>query len=261
MSVLEAPVDEFERKFNLLKGRQTEPLDAVSAEKSLKINKEFKFLKEKKKGKDSGKLSMIWKRIGRFHSEHDKFRLKDLKFCLIDELQKSDVGTLESELRKLREKKIEKEMEIKRIMNNEGVEKFRTSKIKILESEINKLLENNPEPDVEELREKKIKVIDLEVKKMLEEKRKELESEILELRNIPKEKEKIIEEIVKDRLEEGGFYTDLPEDQYEDQMAEHGVDEAISSVMEGHPGLLIRGLKCQSLSNTNNSRNSENCHA
>ena len=53
-------------------------------------------------------------------------------------------------------------------------------------------------------------------------------------------------DIVKNLLKDGGFYSkhSKERDQYLSEKAEQRVDEAISLMMMGHPGLLIRGLKC-----------------
>ena len=75
-------VDNFEVKLeNLLKKRAIQHLDEASKEEVLIANKKFKF--HEKNHSDT------WKSILRFHSEHGRFRLKDLKFHLIDELEEN----------------------------------------------------------------------------------------------------------------------------------------------------------------------------
>ena len=53
------------------------------------------------------------------------------------------------------------------------------------------------------------------------------------------------EEIVKSLLEGGGCYVKPSmENKYIADSSEHKVDEAITRIMSGSPGLLLRGLKC-----------------
>mgnify|MGYP002050342127 CR=1 FL=1 len=78
---------------------------------------------------------------------------------------------------------------------------------------------------------------------------KELQFQILKevKENHPDKTNSQVDEIVKNLLKDGGFYSkhSKDRDQYLSEKAEHRVDEAISLVMLGHPGLLIRGLKCE----------------
>ena len=52
---------------------------------------------------------------------------------------------------------------------------------------------------------------------------------------------------------DGGFYSrhSKERDQYLSEKAEYSVDEAISLMMMGHPGLLLRGLKCEGRADKN----------
>ena len=68
---------------------------------------------------------MRWKRILRFSSEQGRFRLRDITFHFLDELQKSPPERLQSELSKLREKEIEKVIELQTKKDNDGVEDYR----------------------------------------------------------------------------------------------------------------------------------------
>ena len=65
--------------------------------------------------------------------------------------------------------------------------------------------------------------------------------------NHPNKTNSEVDNIVKNLLKDGGFYSkhSNERDQYLSEKAEHRVDEAISLIMLGHPGLLIRGLKCE----------------
>ena len=78
---------------------------------------------------------------------------------------------------------------------------------------------------------------------------KELQFQILKevKENHPDKPNSEVDEIVKNLFKDGGFYSkhSKDRDQYLSEKAEHEVDEAISLVMLGHPGLLIRGLKCE----------------
>ena len=71
--------------------------------------------------------------------------------------------------------------------------------------------------------------------------------------NHPDKTDTEVNDIVKNLLKDGGFYSkhSKDRDQYLSEKAEHGVDEAISLMMMGHPGLLIRGLKCEGRADKN----------
>ena len=60
-------------------------------------------------------------------------------------------------------------------------------------------------------------------------------------------KEEKKEKIVKSLLKKGGVYTKQPRerDRVASDLAEHKVAEAITLLMDGHPGLLVQGLKCK----------------
>ena len=75
--------------------------------------------------------------------------------------------------------------------------------------------------------------------------------------NHPDKSNSEVDDIVKTLLKDGGFYSkhSKERDQYLSEKAEHSVDEAISLIMLGHPGLLIRGLKCEG--KTNKKKNTE----
>ena len=64
--------------------------------------------------------------------------------------------------------------------------------------------------------------------------------------NHPEMENEEIEMIVKSLLKDGGVYTkqSRERDRITSDLAEHKVDEAITLLMDGHPGLLVQGLKC-----------------
>ena len=130
---------------NMCQSKQTKSFDSVAQKLSDEVNRKFISWK--------GKPTMIWKSIQRFHSDHAKFKLKELQFQIMKEVK-----------------------------------------------------ENHPDKTNSE-----------------------------------------VDEIVKKLLKDGGFYSkhSKDRDQYLSEKAEHKVDEAISLIMLGHPGLLIRGLKCE----------------
>lgn len=143
---LSEQVDEFTKSIqHICQSKETIIFDSVAQKLSDEVNEKFKSWK--------GKPSMIWKSIRKFHSEHSKFKLKNLQFQIMKEVK-----------------------------------------------------ENHPYKTNSE-----------------------------------------VDQIVKNLLKDGGFYSkhSKDRDQYLSEKAEHTVDEAISLIMLGHPGLLIRGLKCE----------------
>ena len=69
---------------------QTKCFDTKAQKQSDEVNKKFKSWKSKP--------SMIWTSIQKFHSEHSKFKLKDIQFQIMEEVRENHPDKTDSEV-------------------------------------------------------------------------------------------------------------------------------------------------------------------
>ena len=88
---LSKQVDEFTKSIqDIIQTKQTKCFNAAAKKHSDEVNKKFKFWKSKP--------TMIWTSIQKFHSEHHKFKLKNIQFQIMKEVKENHPDKTDAEV-------------------------------------------------------------------------------------------------------------------------------------------------------------------